>query len=159
MSPSGPCIEAPSVSQAACAVRPSKGERGFGFVEVMISLVLVMVAAAAGAAMLISTVHATQFAAGAQTATRLGQEVIDRVGAENYAVVGGTGSICTSSLGSTYAAHSTGSAGSMTTSYTRICTVQTLTADVKLVTVVVKWANYQDPTRTHSVTLGVLRAP
>jgi prepilin-type N-terminal cleavage/methylation domain-containing protein len=72
--------------------RPTGATRGFTIIEVLISLLLVLLAAAAGFSILAATVSATQFSAGAQVASRLGQDVLDQAMAEPY-LSGGTGSV------------------------------------------------------------------
>jgi hypothetical protein len=146
-------------------------EHGFGFIEVMISLLLVMLAAGAGIAVLGATIHATSFANGIQAASRLGQDVIDRAMAEPFDSLTGTTSdpVCKDPVDRDSANNPVsiridqsrsdvagGSAGNYAL-YTRRCYVTAVTSDFKRIGVVVGWVDSRD-SRSHHVVMGMNRA-
>jgi hypothetical protein len=63
-------------------------------IEVLISLLLLTVAGAGALALLGTVVTSTQFSGQAQTAMRLGQDLLDRAMQEPFATVGLPGSAC-----------------------------------------------------------------
>jgi hypothetical protein len=147
-------------------------EGGFGFIEVMVSLLLVMLAAAAGVAVLGATIQATSFANGIQAASRLGQDVIDRAMAEPFDSLTGTTTdpVCKDPVDrdpsnngvSIRIDHSrsdqttAGSPGNFSL-YTRRCYVTDVMAGYKRIGVVVSWVDSRDG-RSHRVVMGMNRA-
>jgi Tfp pilus assembly protein PilV len=159
----------------AVAWRTTRGARregGFGFIEVMISLLLVMVAAAAGVAVLGATIHATSFANGVQAASRLGQDVIDRAMAQPFdSLTGAAGDpVCKDPVDRDASNNpvairvdhsrsdetSGGSAGNYAL-YTRRCYVTVVSASYKRIGVVVSWVDGGSG-RNHRVIMGMNRA-
>jgi Tfp pilus assembly protein PilV len=139
---------------------PRSGERGFGFIEVMVSMLLVMLAAAGGIAVLGATIQATSFANGIQGASRLGQDVIDRAMAEPFDSLTGTSSdpVCKAPVDAApiTASPQGASAGNFTT-YTRNCYATTFSTNYKAIRVTVDWTDSRD-NRPHRVILGMQRA-
>jgi hypothetical protein len=147
-------------------------EGGFGFIEVLVSLLLVMVAAAAGIAIIGATIQATSFANGIQVASRLGQDVLDRAMAEPFDNLTGTSSdpVCKDPVDQdssnnplqirvdhTRSDNSSGGSPGNFTLFTRRCYVTTITSNYKRIGVVVGWADSRD-SRWHHVVLGMNRA-
>jgi type II secretory pathway pseudopilin PulG len=140
--------------------------RGSGFllIEVLISLLLLTVAGAGALALLGTVVSSTQFSGQAQTAMRLGQDLLDRAMQEPFATVGLTGSACvneTEDITATSQKISVdpGSAGNKV-GYRRECSVITIGTGVgtglKVIRVRVK---FQDGTGTNrTIRLGGQRA-
>jgi type IV pilus modification protein PilV len=164
--------------KTAYRMRPQ--EQGFGMIEVLVSLLLMVIAAVGGLALLASTLYANQFAANAQTASRLGQEIIDRMVAEPFATVGTAGtcatncSNCEAATGCTWStplgmapvyANSTNQPGpGARVPFTRNCCIQPLLNGIKIMNVRVSWTDTQiveaDGTaRVRSVRVGAQRAP
>jgi type II secretory pathway pseudopilin PulG len=75
-------------------MRRRRRRSGFLLIEVLISLLLLTVAGAGALALLGTVVSSTQFSGQAQTAMRLGQDLLDRVMQEPFATIGTTGSAC-----------------------------------------------------------------
>jgi len=75
-------------------MRRRRRSSGFLLIEVLISLLLLTVAGAGALALLGTVVTSTQFSGQAQTATRLGQDLLDRVMQEPFATIGLAGSAC-----------------------------------------------------------------
>src|SRR5262249_2749651 len=132
-------------------------ERGFGTVEVLVSLLLLMVTAAGGLGLMASSIYATAFSGQVQTATRLAQEVLDRTMVEPYGQIGSFGSACRPTEPPIYAhAQTTQGGAGNTVSYQRTCTVQPLAGPLLSIRTQVSWTERSGRVRT--VSLGVLRA-
>jgi type II secretory pathway pseudopilin PulG len=140
------------------------GERGFSIVELIVSLGVLITGAAAGLSLMVGSMYATSFASTAQTAARVGQDVLDRTMMELYDSLGGSTSACQVDMppvfaDGTIAAHwptdvpSGQTAPAMT--FRRSCNVAA-TAGMKLMTTTVRWSDGGGKPR--SITLGVQRA-
>ena len=146
-----------TISSRPTTSRPH--EAGFGFVEVMVSMLMLMIAAAAGIAVLSATIQATSFANGIQAASRLGQEVLDRAMTEPFDSLTGTSGdpVCKDPVDpSPIYVTGAGSAGNFAT-YTRRCYVTAVSTDYKRIGVVVGWVDSRDA-RPHRVIMGMNRA-
>jgi len=75
-------------------MRRLRRQSGFLLIEVLISMLLLTVAAAGALALMGSVVTSTQYSGQAQTAMRLGQDLLDRVNMEAFGNLGGVGSAC-----------------------------------------------------------------
>lgn len=144
----------------ACAGGAGPSERradsGFGLVEVMVSLLVVLLAAAGGIALLMSTIYSTMFSGAAQTASRLGQEIIDRSMAEPFATLGTSTSVCQSTPSIVFGQGTTGGTGNWL-QFTRACNMTILGDGMKLVDVTVSWTEKSGRVRTFN--MGSQRAP
>jgi prepilin-type N-terminal cleavage/methylation domain-containing protein len=140
---------------------------GFALVEILISLLLLSIASVGALAMMITTMRAGAFAGGAQTATRLAQEVVDAAMTESFATLGSSLSICASGTQSSpytfgggviYATNQATSGGTAAfTAYSRSCYVAPLGSGLKLISVSISW---KEPSgRARSLTVGSTRAP
>lgn len=131
--------------------------------EVMMSLLLLILCAAGSLGMMMVTVRANAFAGSVQTATKVGQHIIDQMMMESYDTLGVGNSSCknNATLWETVYANGTASspgAGSAMP-FERSCTITPLPNGLKIVRVQVRWKDSADDTRYHFANLGVQRAP
>lgn len=144
-----------------CQNRPRRRRRrgGFTLLEVLVCLLLLMVAGAGGLAMVVTTIQSTSFANAAQTASRLGQQLLDQAMVEPFDSLGVGTSTCRTTLPPVYATGSPTGGGTPGNSltYNRVCTVTPLTNGMKVLRVDTSWMDGAGRTRT--ITVASQRAP
>jgi len=148
------------MTNLALPTRDRPREAGFGFIEVMVSMLLILLAAAAGIAVLGATIQATSFANGVQAASRLGQDVLDRAMVEPFDSLTGvtaTDPVCKAPVEASIMASPQGSSAGNFTTFTRNCYVTNLTSNFKAIRVTVTWIDSRDA-RSHTITMGTQRA-
>jgi hypothetical protein len=132
--------------------------RGVLLIEVLMSMLLLFISAAGSLAMLMVVIRSVGFSNAAQTASRLGQEVLDRVMLEPFAAVGQPGSACVASEANLFGTGASGTSGAGNSiPYTRTCSVGLLGNGMAVVRVAVSWVDGNDRQRT--LNLAVQRAP
>jgi hypothetical protein len=138
--------------------RARRSGRGIVLVEVLMSIMLLAIVAAGSVGMVLVTVRGNAFAGSVQTATKLGQQVIDQLMLEPFATLGVGASSCKTVAETVYATGSANAGGAGDTQpYTRSCAISPLPNGIKVVVVTVQWDDAA--AKQHTIKLGTQRAP